>query len=212
MIAVIRERYSAIGAGKEGEMAKAQKWLAVAVAVSLLIATTPGLRGEVAAENRAVGIVEHKISHFFEMAAGELSGTVLYSDGKTPVGEAPVRVWSAKEEKFIFETTTDKRGAYVIGELSPGTYYVIFADRVVSIVHVKSKAFAQMGLLNVVIPKGTPGLSREEISAMLARAGQGFPKLKLLPTIIIAGLIAAAIAIPLALADDDDKHRAVTSP
>jgi hypothetical protein len=73
------------------------------------------LRGAHAAEPYVLRTVSDKIT-----------GLVLYSDGKTPVKNAQIRVWDVQKDEYIHKTRTDEFGAYELPKLELGEYRVSF--------------------------------------------------------------------------------------
>jgi len=154
---------------------------------------------------------------------GLLEGRVLYTDGKTPAVEVPVRVWSAEQEAFTQATLTDQQGAYRLSELVEGRYLVVFADRVYMDLRVDQDAALGGVPLNVIIPRGQALFaqmaleSQAAVLAVLAQDGgeeagppnapevAGSP----LPTVLIyAGGAATAVGVVYAVEDalDDSDH------
>ena len=64
--------------------------------------------------------------YVLKTVSDKITGLVLYSDGKTPVKNAQIRVWDVKQEKYIHKTSTDKFGAYELPKLELGEYRVTF--------------------------------------------------------------------------------------
>ncbi len=89
-----------------------------------------------------------------EMRPGELTGKLLYSDGKTPVTKAPVRVWSVENKGLVLEVLTDEKGAYSLGKLEEGRYLIVFGDRVTVKLRVAKDAKDGVSTLDVIVPHG----------------------------------------------------------
>lgn len=89
-----------------------------------------------------------------EMKPGALTGKLLYSDGKTPVAKAPVRVWSVTDQEFVLEAMTDEKGAYNLGQLEEGRYLIVFGDRVTVEIRVAKDAKDGVSTLDVIVPRG----------------------------------------------------------
>ena len=188
-----------------------RKWLALAVSVSLLLGTTPGAQGLLFALEEPA-IIIRKIKSFLEVGLEELNGLVLYSDERTPVADAPVRVWSTAENKFVYETTTDEKGAFKIPVLPEGFYYVVFGDRVIVEVFVDASVRPVGQPLWVIAPRGKPALTPAQISRILAEptgAGRG-----LLRGIIImtAGGAVAVGVLGLTGAFKEKEKKVIVSP
>jgi hypothetical protein len=136
--------------------------------ISFLLSSIPGLQQSLLAQERRPRRIIRKIKSFIEVQPEELRGLLLYSDEKTPVSSAPVRVWSTSENRFIYATRSTKRGAYRIPKLAEDFYYFIFADRVILEIVVDASSERANHPLYVIIPKGKPGLTSEQLSRMLS--------------------------------------------
>lgn len=157
-------------------------------------------------------------SNVLRIKPGELTGRVLYTDGKTPAAKAPVRVWSVGPKKFVFETLTDPTGAYKIPKLSPGRYVIVFGDRVrVEVVVAAADDKLPTGPLNVIIPRGRvlfyPAQVAKELAAGAGASTSAIAKL-LSAKVILIGATATAVGVVAGheLADDDDDDDVVVSP
>lgn len=118
-----------------------------------------------------------------------LRGTVRDDEGRLAAGTGVVL---GRGGKPLHRTETDQQGRFVIGPLTPGAYEIASPD---------AAAFLQ-----VEAPTADPERSAAAVEvsrkAMIAR-GQD-PRRTLLHGALIALVIAAAIAIPIAIAADDD--------
>jgi hypothetical protein len=165
----------------------------------------------------------------------KIKGTVLYSDGKTPAAKVPVRLWSIEKKKFIHESTTDQDGAYELPKLTQGRYIAIFGDRMRLDVVVDEAKGQATEKFKVIIPRGRPQVTRKQLATELARVGPAYPAggqfggglgSLLRNRWVIAGAVATAIAVPVALhnrgsntGDGDDeggrrrrRRRTIVSP
>lgn len=147
----------------------------------------------------------------------ELTGKVVYPDGKTPAAKAPVRVWNVAQKKFLFETVTDANGAYSIPKLPPGRYVLTFGDRVRVELIVENGDKLPAGPLNVMIPRGRvlfyPSQLTNELAAGAAPGGSStgiVGKLLTTKVIVIAGTATAVAVVAGHELTDDDNN--VVSP
>ena len=159
-------------------MRRVRPWLVTAVVVSLVYGSAPGVGDVVFAQEGASGMkpASTNLSKFAKSVAvkpGEFTGRVLYPDGVIPAADAPVRVWSVAENRFVYETTTDRSGNYKLPALKEGRYLLVFGDRVVVDLRVDASAKLTGQPINVIMPRGKALLSREEIAEELARLGEG---------------------------------------
>ena len=132
-------------------MGLGRKFVAVLAAVALLCSSTMGATGPASEAGKAP---EVKYSDFLLVKPGAFGGKVLYTDGKTPAAGVAVRVWSTTQEKFVHNTTTDKKGEYKLPKLEAGQYLVVYGDRVRVDLRVDEKAELSPQPLNVIIPRG----------------------------------------------------------
>jgi len=199
-------------------MKRAQKLLAVGVCVAFLVGTLPGVQALLLAQETPSRIVR-KAKSLLEVKAEALKGQALYSDEKTPVGRATVRIWSAEENKFVYEGTADADGAFTIPALDEGFYYMVIADRVVMEILVSASLRTPQRPLRVIVPRGKPALTPGQLARMLGSGANeaGNPAggsrglaFWLLNPWVLAGIIAVAIAVPLAIEDDDDDRKPVS--
>ena len=112
-----------------------------------------------------------------------------------------VRVRTVTENKLVMEVRTDDAGAYSLGRLEKGHYFIDFADRVTVELRISETATAATETLNVIIPRG-------------AWWKGGFLKTGILKTgVIAAGGSATAVGLVAgvtAVRKNDDKN--VVSP
>ncbi|MHC4479558.1 MAG: hypothetical protein ACYS8K_05180 [Planctomycetota bacterium] len=194
----------------------------VIVALCLLVPTGSGqlLAREKPAEQQATSVA---YGDSVSVKPGALAGTVLYSDGKTPAAEVPIRLWGVEKGEFCQQTQTDETGHYELADLEPGRYYAVFADRVRVDLRVDEEAELSGGPLNVIVPRGKAvfaQMTTEQRSAVLIVLSEteGEPeegdvtKMPLRTVLIVAGGSATAVgaAIIVENSDDDDHH--VVSP
>lgn len=210
----------------------------VMVAAMLLCSPPRGIRGWLCAQERDGSQQPRvvKYSQFATVKPGELTGMVLYPDGKTPAAEVAVRVWHVAKKQFIYEGTTDKKGAYKTSKLTPGRYFVIFGDRANVDLRVDKKAEMAGGPFDVIIPRGRTVFARmepEQRSAVLAvlaetekkeKAGEGKKEgeeqeqtkriagVPLKTIILVAGGVGTAVAVVEVLQDDHRREKKIVSP
>ena len=77
----------------------------------------------------AHSVIGAEYRHYYETISSEITGFVLFSDGKTPANDVPIRLWSFAQEKYVYETETDDDGFYKLPKLPIGTYQLEF-DRI----------------------------------------------------------------------------------
>lgn len=128
--------------------------LRASVAALLVVTVIFGFSGVIGGSLLADGKTSEKYVSFLRVKPAEITGKVLYPDGKTPAASVPVRVWSSTQRKFVHNTTTDKDGVYKLPKLAADRYLVIYADRVSVDLRVDAKAEQSVQPLNVVIPRG----------------------------------------------------------
>ena len=178
--------------------------------LGVLFASGPGSQGILcAAEGESAATV--KYSQYLEIKPGELKGQVLYPDGKTPAATVPVRAWSLSEKKFVHQTNTDEKGQYNLPALKEGRYLLIFGDRVSVDLRVVESTDTKTRTLDVIIPRGRAFFSPEEMQVELAEEGSGGNR-RLLTALILGGLVATAVAVPIALHDGGGDGHGVVSP
>ena len=59
-----------------------------------------------------------------EMLPEAIRGIILYPDGKTPVADVPVRLWSVKEDRIIHRSASDDNGAFRIPRTADGECFL----------------------------------------------------------------------------------------
>jgi hypothetical protein len=198
--------------GRRAEMTRGGFSLLVRLlmVLGMLLMSGPGSRGVLcAAQGESTATV--KYSQYLEVRPGELKGQVLYPDGKTPAATVPVRVWDLSEKSFVHQTSTDEKGQYNLPTLKEGRYLLIFGDRVSVDLRVVESGDTKTRMLDVIIPRGRAFFSPEEMQVELAEEGSGGNR-KLLNALILAGLVATAVAVPIALHDGGGGHHGVVSP
>lgn len=177
----------------------------VAAVCALSPASQLGLFGDDQGTQEQIAGVQYGQS--VSVKPGELSGNVLFADGKTPAAEVSVRVWHVESGKFVAETITDDQGAYKLSELAEGRYFVIFGDRVNVDLHVDDAAELAGVPLNVIIPRGTAVFAqmapeqRGAVLALLTQSGgaatiAGMP---LRTVLIVAGGTVTAVGVVVAV-------------
>jgi len=90
-----------------------------------------------------------------EMLTEPLQGIVLFSDGKTPVAELPVRLWNAKENKIIYRGNTDNNGIFRIPRLLMGGS-ILFVGRLrvdLKVIENSGSSIGQQHDMIVVAPR-----------------------------------------------------------
>ena len=154
-----------------------KEYIAVLVVVALILAPSTSA---VAAANQ------------LEVKPGTLSVSVVDHGGKA-MPEAGLKLMSGAG-KVLKTAKADKKGTYSLKDLKAGAYRLIVADRIIVPFNVSKKA--KVADLLVVVP-AKPRYA----------AGQGGGILALLSNpFVIAGIVAVAIAIPIAL-HDSSHHR-----
>ena len=175
---------------------RTRRWVAVVVSVALLYSSMPWNGCLLFAAGTAAAAASSQVA---TISTQELSGKLLYPDGETPVAAAPVRVWSVAQKKFIYQTTTDAKGAYTLPQMSPGRYVLVYGDRVRVNLVVTAGKEPFVKFLNVIIPRGIPLVTEEQLAAELAGgavAGGAAATAALLTAIVIAvagGLLAVGV-------------------
>lgn len=185
--------------------------MSLLTALAVLLAWGPGSQGLLFAADGETPAAVKYASHL-EMKPGPLNGQVLYTDGKTPAAKVPVRVWSVKEKKFVYETTTDDEGNYKIPELAEGKYLAVFGDRVIVDLRVSDAALPVKKPFNVIIPEGKPLLTREELVAELSGEKEGVPRILRTVIIIGAATVTAVGVVALAGGFKGEERRRIVSP
>ncbi len=175
-------------------------------------------------------------SRVLTIKPAQIQSVALHSDGKTPAATVPARIWSIAKKKFVHEATTDEDGACALPKLPEGRYIGIFGDRLRLDIVVDEAKGQATEKLKVVIPRGKSQVTRKKLATELARVGPSFAaggqagaglRSWLSNPWITAGVVATAIAVPVALhnrgsstgGDDDDeptrrrrRRRRVVSP
>ena len=152
-----------------------------------------------------------------------LSGQVLFPDATSPAGGVPVRMWSVRDQRFIYETVTDAEGAYSLPAVGPGRYWLVFGDKVTVEVEVSEEGEDAPKTFTVIIPRGSVALARmpaEHWAAVLqatAAPEEGLlsglmPKSRLMKSVlVVGGGSATAVGVAVEVKNDDD-HEKVVSP
>jgi len=169
-------------------------------------------------------VLNTPVSGKVEVASVEITGRVTYPNGRSPVAQAPVRVWSVAEAKFVYNGVTSQDGTYRLPALEPGRYQLVFADRVrVELLVTEGKA-AGAASVDVLIPRGRAVFAQMPIeqkaailTALSAPAAGDEPAAAegsgLLKTVVIGGATLTAVGV---LADSQDwfegDRRGVNSP
>jgi hypothetical protein len=188
-----------------------------ALVAALLLSPMLAQRGKVSAAAEPEGAEQTRVLH---LAAGEFKGTLVYSDGVSPVGHAPVRLWSISGEKFIQTVTTDAEGRFGLSDLGPGRYILVAGDRAAVQLAVDEDAEARRGAVVVVLPHGQGVFAQmappERAAALLAfsseeeeEAGGG-----LLRTLLISGgtaVVVVTVADATDVIDEDDDDTIIVS-
>ncbi len=186
-------------------MSATRKFVAVLAAVALVSSSTLGASGSVSAAGKSSKV---KYIEFLLVKPGAFTGKVLYTDGKSPAAEVPVRVWSITQKKFVYNTTTDKKGAYKLPKLPADRYLAIYGDRVSVDLRVDEKAKGTPQPLDVIIPRG------KAYAAGLGMGLGGIEAATVLNSLILVG-VGAGTAIAIVAATDnlgDDTKRRIVSP
>ena len=102
--------------------------------------------------------------------AGDLAGHAMRSDLKTPVAEAPVKVWNVETGEFAWDGATDEAGAFTVPEMESGEYLLVANNRAVAPLAVAEDAEPLEEAFTVVVPLGQGdfgSMSEEEQVAAL---------------------------------------------
>lgn len=59
-----------------------------------------------------------------DMLPESIRGIILYPDGKTPVADVPIRLWSVKEDRIVHRSASDANGAFEIPRMSGGECFL----------------------------------------------------------------------------------------
>lgn len=173
-------------------------WIAAAAVViqpQLLLAETNPVNQPVAVRSAAEAVAPQDVAL---ADGGVLTGQVVNTAGK-PQSMVPVSLKTSGKE--IARATTDKNGQFRVASLKGGVYQVSTAGNtgVYRFWAPRTAPPSSLNGLNMVtgnqIVRGQMG------GGPLASAGQWIAE----HPIITAGAIATAIAVPLALDDDDDS-------
>ena len=171
---------------------RTRRWVAVVVSVALLYSSMPWTGCLLFAAGTAAAAASSQVA---TISTQELSGKLLYPDGETPVAAAQVRVWSVAQKKFIYQTRTDAKGAYTLPQMSPGRYVLVYGDRVRVNLVVTAGKEPLLRFLNVIIPRGVPLVTEEQLAAELAGATSGAVTAGVLLTAIIIAVAGGALAV-----------------
>ena len=192
----------------------------VALLAAFVYVLSPG--GRLLAATSDEPSVAAGYARFVEMRPGELTGKLLYPDGKTVVARVPVRVWSVENKAFVLEVLTDEKGGYSLGRLEEGRYLILFGDRVTVDIRVAKDAKDGVETLDVIVPRGKVAfaqMAQQQRAVVLtmwaATEGQGDGEEGggegLLRTLVI-GAAGGAIAVAVVDIFDIFEEKKVVSP
>lgn len=123
---------------------------------------------------------------------GALRGALVDKAGRG-VGDAPVVI--GQDGKHVASLRTDAQGHFAFEGAKAGTYQVVSHGAAGSYRvwdGAKAPGDAKQGIIHTVDPEVARGATNQGLLGFLTNP------------LVLAGIIAAAIAIPLALDDDDD--------
>ena len=131
------------------------------------------------------------------LKAGTLTGTLIDMTGKA-IANATVKVIDRKG-KVVAGSVTDKNGKVILKDIQAGDYKIDFGEKLSCRIAVREKAKLQK--LSIVIPRRRP-----------YSAGQLGGLTRTQWVWVIAGLVAVAIAVPIAIAaNNGGGHRSAAS-
>ncbi len=190
-------------------MNEVRKSMAMLVALALVFSTAIGTGGSVSAAE--TGKEEMTYSQHLKIRPAEITGKVLFPDGKTVAAKVPVRVWSIAKEKFVHQTSTDEKGAYKLPKLAAGRYFLIYGDRVSLDLRVEEEARQISRTLNVIIPRGKVLAADREAGELWGLGGIERGTM-LTSVIVFSGGVATAIGVTVATGNLGEETKKVVSP
>lgn len=191
-------------------------WVLGLVSVGLI--SSPVANAETFVKKTPTGIqVDEQIEEIRLSSGGRLSGVIVDGSGK-PIKGTPVVV--GQLGKPIAQLITDAEGRFEVTGLSDGHYQVASYAKVQNyrvynaaapanakegIVHVMPEQIARAQMSGDVVPEPIPG-SYGPAYGNLPPANPHRPLLgAIMNPILIGGLIAGAVAIGVAISEDDDS-------
>jgi len=132
---------------------------------------------------------------------GLLLGQVLSKDG-TPVAGVPVTI--SRENRVLGTATTNEKGIFAFRGLKGGVYQLTSANGVVAYRVWQSQTAPPGASPAAIVVAGE--------DAVRGQLGRGYLGMFLSRPLVIAGVIGAAIAVPLAIALSEDEEEAPATP
>jgi hypothetical protein len=132
---------------------------------------------------------------------GLLLGQVLSKDG-TPVAGVPVTI--SRENRVLGTATTNEKGIFAFRGLKGGVYQLTSANGVVAYRVWQSQTAPPGASPAAIVVAGE--------DAVRGQLGCGYLGMFLSRPLVIAGVIGAAIAVPLAIALSEDEEEAPATP
>jgi hypothetical protein len=132
---------------------------------------------------------------------GLLLGQVLSKDG-TPVAGVPVTI--SRENRVLGTATTNEKGIFAFRGLKGGVYQLTSANGVVAYRVWQSQTAPPGASPAAIVVAGE--------DAVRGQLGCGCVGMFLSRPLVIAGVIGAAIAVPLAIALSEDEEEAPATP
>ncbi len=181
--------------------------------ISASVVGAPIVRAENSIQKTSAGIVvESQIEEVALQAGGKLSGVVVDTAGK-PIAGTPVVVGQAG--KPIAELTTDREGKFEVAGLTDGHYQVATYAKVQNyrVFNQHAPVQAKEGIVHVMPEQIARGQVGEPIPGSYGPAYGNLPPAQphrplvhaIMNPILIGGLIAGAVAIGVAISEDDDS-------
>ena len=157
-----------------------------------VLAATPAASSTSSAAN-AESPAAPKVFDVALSSGGVLRGAVIDQQG-APIGETDVTLW--QKDKQVAAAKTDDQGRFAVNNLRGGVYQIAAAN---------GQGMYRVWTSKTAPPVAQPGalvVSGED----LVRGQASSPVLRFFTNPwVLAGLVGAAIAIPIALSNDDDS-------
>jgi hypothetical protein len=189
-------------------------WLMLGSTWNLFI-SCPGMTGQAYAQTRVIAATQRTVAPIRPMdvsldADNQLLGTIVSPPG---VALAGTDIQIFQDSNLIATAKTDERGTFRMGPLSGGRYHLVTANQTMNLrVWTNSaappKARQQVLISEAEVIRGQCNYPSCEIENCDGACGGGAYSGgafgMLFHPLVIGTAVAAAIAIPLALNDDDD--------
>jgi hypothetical protein len=157
----------------------------VLAAASSPAAPAPAVKSETPASPNVIDVALQ--------ASGVLRGVVVDQQGAL-LGKTEVKVW--QKDRAIAATQTDEQGRFAVSNLRGGVYQITAAD---------GQGMYRVWAVNTAPPVAQPG-AMVVAGHDLVRGQASSPVLRFFTNPwVLAGLVGAAIAIPIALSNNDDS-------